>query len=88
MTITRNTHLYKTHCLINKKKQDIYYRDLTSLEYTFLNNIKNTAIRDDLAGRTAIFQFDPDKVPFGTRIIIGRDVLRLNLEKVLKKMIF
>jgi hypothetical protein len=74
--MTRNTKLYKIQTTINKKKQDIYYRDLTTVEYTFLVNIKNTAIRDDLAGRTAIYLTDPEKIPFGTRITIGRDVLR------------
>lgn len=74
--MTRNTHLYKTQYVINKKKQEVYYRDLTSLEYTFLSNIKNLAIRNDMAGRTAIYQIDPDQVPFGTRIVIGEDVLR------------
>jgi hypothetical protein len=74
--MTRNKHLYKIQCVINKKKIEVYYRDLTSIEYAFLTNLKNAAIRDDLAGRTAIYQMDPDKVPFGTRITIGRDVLR------------
>ena len=73
--MTRHTHLYKTQCVIDKKKQDIFYRDLTAVEYTFFTNIKNTAIRDDMAGKMVIYQMDPEKVPFGTRIIIGRDAL-------------
>ena len=73
--MTRNTHLYKTQYSIGKKKHDVYYRDITALEYTFFNNIKNQAVRDDMIGRLVIYQTDPDKVPFGTRIIIGRDVM-------------
>ena len=73
--MTRNTHLYKTQYVKDKKKHDIYYRDLTSLEYTFLNNIKNIAVKNDMAGRIAIWETDPDIVPFGTRMIIGRDAI-------------
>lgn len=73
--MTKNTHLYKIQCVINKKKQNIYYRDLTAIEYLFISNIKNEAFKEDLAGRTAIFDCDPDKIPFSKRMIIGRDCL-------------
>ncbi|MCK9429444.1 MAG: hypothetical protein M0R17_05530 [Candidatus Omnitrophica bacterium] len=73
--MTRQTKLYKISAMVNKTKQNIFYRDLTANEYTFINNIKNLAIKEDIAGRTAIYNYDPDKLSLGVRIQIGRDAL-------------
>jgi hypothetical protein len=73
---TRNTKLYKISCVIDKKKTEVYYRDLNTLEYSFLSNIKNEGVKYDIAGRQVIYQLDPDKVPFVVRMKIGEDVLK------------
>jgi len=74
--ITRNTKLYKISTIINKKKEDIYYRDLNALEFAFLNNIKNDLIKSDMAGRKVIVNQDVDKLPFGVIFKIGEDALK------------
>lgn len=73
--MTRNTKLYKVSCTIDKKKQDIYYRDLNALEYSFLSNIKNDLTKKEMAAKTVIIKMDPDKVPFGTLLKIGEDII-------------
>ena len=71
--MTRNTKLYKLSCLIDRKKQDIYYRDLTVLEYTFLTNLKSDVIRYEMAGRIVITKINPDLIPIGPLLKIGED---------------
>ena len=72
--LTRNTKLYKITSS-GKKKKDILYRDLNSIEYAFLNNIKNQAIRAEIAGYISIYNSDPNDVPLGIKIQIGNDVI-------------
>jgi hypothetical protein len=73
--MTRNTRLYKVSCVIDKKKQEVYYRDLTALEYSFISNIKNNLVKCEMAAKTAIIKIDPDKVPIGPLLKIGEDIL-------------
>lgn len=73
--ITKNTKLYKISCRINKQKEEIYYRDLNTLEYSFLINIKNEGIRNDIAGKLVIVFRDVDTIPFGVRMNIGQDII-------------
>jgi hypothetical protein len=73
--MTRNTKIYKILYPVGKKKEEVYYRDLTAMEYAFVNNIKNETIKRDLAARKAILYKDPDTLPIGTRITIGDDLL-------------
>jgi hypothetical protein len=72
--MTRNTKLYKISCIVDKKRQDVYYRDLTVLEYSYLSNIKNNIIKCEQAARTAIVKTDPDKIAIGPLLKIGEDV--------------
>lgn len=74
--ITRNTKLYKLTTTIHKKKVDILYRDLNALEYAFLNNIKNNIVKTEMAGRTVLFNKDPDSLPYGILLQIGEDILQ------------
>ena len=67
--MTRNTKFYKT------KGSDIYYRDLTTVEYNVLMNIKNAVIRNEMAGTIAINNKDPKDVPFETKVQIGEDII-------------
>lgn len=71
--MTRNTKLYKISCLVGKQKQDVYYRDLTALEYTYLSNLKNNVIKYEMAARNVILKTDPDKIPIGPLLKIGED---------------
>jgi hypothetical protein len=80
--MTRQTKLYKTSFNNKNEKVEVYYRDLTVLEISFLSNIKNDIVRYDLAGVTAIYNIDSDKVPFGTRVKIGEEALSRSLELV------
>jgi hypothetical protein len=73
--LTRNTRLYRTSFTRGTEKTEVYYRDLSTLELSFLSNIKNDTVRYDLAGQTAIYNISPDLVPFGTRSRIGEEVL-------------
>ena len=74
MEITKNTRFYKISCIVDKKKQDVYYRDLNALEYSYLSNIKNNVIRCEMAARTVIIKVDPDKIAIGPLLKIGEDV--------------
>lgn len=72
MKYTRNTKLYKVNYNDQGIKKEIIYRDLTNLEYSFLSNIKNDALRVEMAGKTVIDEID---IPIGTLLLIGKKVL-------------
>lgn len=78
--MTRNTKLYKTSFSKNKENIDVYYRDLTVLEISFLSNIKNDVIRYDIAAQSAIYNMDSNSIPLGVRIKIGQEALSKSLE--------
>lgn len=78
--LTRNTKLYKTSFNRGSEKVEVYYRDLTVLELSFLSNIKNDIVRYDLAGSTSIYNLDPSIVPIGTKIKIGEEILTKSSE--------
>lgn len=72
--MTRNTKLYKISCMVGNKRQDVYYRDLTVLEYSYLSNLKSDVVRYEMAARNAIIKVDPDKIAIGPLLKIGEDV--------------
>lgn len=69
--MTRNTQLYK----INYKDQEVLYRDLTVLELSYLKNISNIALREEIAAKTAIINTDPNTIDWQILNQIGKDIL-------------
>jgi len=69
--MTRNTKFYK----FKAKPTDIYYRDLTANELAVLGNIKNDAIRYEMAANMAISKYDPEQLSFPIKTQIGEDVI-------------
>jgi len=86
--ITRNTKLYKINFNQNNKKEEAYYRDLSVLEMSFLSNIKNDAIRCEMAANLAIYERDPSDIPIGVKLQIGREVLTKDSEILSSKQLF
>ena len=78
--ISRNTKLYKISYLNKQEKVEVLYRDLTTLELSYLYNIKNDITRYDMAAKVSICNCDPSIVPLGHRIKIGEEVLNKGLE--------
>lgn len=80
--MTRNTKLYKTSFMRNSEKIEVLYRDLTTLELSFLFNIKNDISRYDMAASVAIYNYNPSEVPIGVKVKIGEEILSKALEIV------
>jgi hypothetical protein len=73
--MTRNTKFYKITATINNEKKDIYYKDLTTIEMSVLNNIKNEVVRKQMAAELSVYNIDPEIVPFPIKLQIGEDIL-------------
>jgi len=86
--LTRNTKLYKIKYTLNKKQNEVYYRDINALEYSFLCNLKNGVIVNDLAAKSVIVFTDPETIPFGTRQLIGKDVITKTNDVIQSKQLF
>lgn len=84
--MTRNTKLYKLN--YNSGKEEVYYRDITALEYSFLSGIKNDGYRYEIAAKTAIIDKDIKDIPIGTLIKIGQDVINKVNDLLYSKQLF
>jgi hypothetical protein len=80
--MTKNTKLYKTKFKENNKQVELYFRDLTILELEFFKNIKNLTIRYEMAGKTSVYNMDPNKVPFPTLLIIGEQAINNSTKEI------
>jgi len=78
--MTRNTRMYRLKPVINGKKTEIIYRDLTCLELSAINNIKNKATQSEMAAIYAITNLDPMIVPWPIKQQIGLDILTKSSE--------
>ena len=54
---------------------DIIFRDLTVLELTFLNNIKNNSLKLEMAGKAAVYEQDPSEISFALLMQIGSEAI-------------
>lgn len=74
--MTRNTRTYRAKF----KDLVVEFRDLTTLELSFLSNIKNHVYRYDMAAYKAIINPSPDSVPWAKRINIGEQLFDLSTD--------
>lgn len=74
MNITRNTQLYKITYKLNNNPHELIFRDLTAVEYNFISNIKNDALKVEMAGKLVIDNYN-DKIPIGTILKVGKTVI-------------
>ena len=61
--------------LVNDKKQEVYYRDLTAAELCAISNIKNAVIRNEFAANVSVINIDPADIDFASKVQIGEDIL-------------
>lgn len=80
--MTRNTKLYKTSFTKKGEKIQVHFRDLTVLELSFFDNIKNDAVRLDMIARTSIQNMSPDDVPWPTRLNIGEQAYNQSVKEI------
>ncbi len=73
--MTKNTKFYKVSTVIDRKKQDIHYRDLTVTELNVVLNIGSQIVMHEMAASLSITNIDPKKIPFGTKMQIGEDII-------------
>ena len=80
--MTRNTRLYKFKFKLNGEDTDVIFRDLTALELSFLGNLKDHSMQEEMAGRIAIENINSDNVPWPVRVQIGQKALEYSNEIV------
>lgn len=74
--MTRHTKLHKFTATVNGEKEEILFRDLNYLELSFLKNIKNDAIRCQIAGKIAIYDRDPNSIAWAPLMQIGESAIQ------------
>lgn len=57
------------------KGKEVLFRDLTSEEISFLQNIKNDAIRAEFAGRISTKDINKEDIPWSSLMQIGQEAL-------------
>lgn len=74
--MTRHTKLHKFTATVEGKKEEILFRDLNYIELSFLKNIKNDAIRCQIAGKIAVYDKDPNTIAWAPLMQIGESAIQ------------